>query len=159
MTRQLVVLGVAAALGACATVSPPTVPANLQTSGQLAGMVAAKGVQIYQCDEGQWRFRGVEATLMEGSKEVGSIQPGPTFAFADGGKVGVKAKAESPAPGYAVPWRLYDATASGGGKYGNVKSAQMVNTQGGRAPEGACSKNQDKINIRVNYTADYYLYN
>lgn len=162
MTRHLVALGVAATLGACATMSGPSVPAPIASSDRVVGQAAARGVQIYRCqgasdDNLAWVYTGVEATLMQGSNEIGTIARGPVMTFRDGGKVEATSRAEAAAPGYAIPWRLYDAKSSGGGQFGSVTSVQEINTSGGRAPEGKCSKNQKDITIRVNYTADYVL--
>jgi hypothetical protein len=172
MIRRLTVLGAAAVLGACASMSAPTVPSQLQAPAgeKLASMASAKGVQIYRCvptaadaTKNEWRFINPEATLFDRSgAEIGThagSPNGPVWTAKDGSSVTGRMKASANAPGYAIPWLLLERQgASGSGMFSNVTSIQRVNTSGGRPPEGACSNNQKDLTIRVNYTADYYYY-
>ena len=170
MIRRLTVLSAVAVLGACASMSSPTVPSQLQAPAgeKLASMASAKGVQIYRCTpaaagKNEWRYVNPEATLFDkGGAEIGSHSGspnGPVWTAKDGSTVTGRMKASSDAPGYAIPWLLLERqAASGSGVYSNVTSIQRVNTTGGRPPEGACSDNQKDLTIRVNYTADYYYY-
>lgn len=165
MKAHFLALTALVGLAGCATLSAPTVPASLAAGAgeKVVGKADAKGVQIYRCTEtgGQlrWVFQGPETTLMDGSKEVGKIGRGPAFEWSDGSKANAKVKAQAPAPGFAVPWTVYNVdSTSGTGMLSKVSTIQMVNTQGGRAPEGNCSNNQKDINIRVNYSATYYFY-
>jgi hypothetical protein len=157
-----------ATLAGCATLSAPSVPGPLQVAGgeKVAMKADAKGFQTYRCTASAqdpaklaWVYQGPEATLTSGGKEIGKIVRGPVFEGSDGSKATAKVKAQSPAPGFAVPWTLYNVeSTSGTGSMSKVSSIQMVDTTGGRAPEGPCSNNQKDVTIRVNYGATYYFY-
>lgn len=165
MKAQFLALAALASLAGCATLSAPTVPASLAAPAgeKVVGKADGKGVQIYRCTENagqlRWAYQGPETTLMQGSKEVGKIARGPAFEWSDGSKANARVRAQEPAPGFAVPWTVYNVeSTSGSGMLTRVSTIQMVNTMGGRAPEGNCSQNQKDINIRVNYSATYFFY-
>jgi hypothetical protein len=125
----------------------------------LAMIVAAKGVQIYECRAGEWAFVAPEAELFDASgKPIGRHYAGPHWEAADGSKVvgTVKARADAPAPG-AIAWLLL-ATKSDGpeGTFSRVTSVQRVATAGGVAPAGGCA--EAGARVRVAYSADYYFY-
>lgn len=172
MIRRLTVLGAAAALSACASLTAPTVPSQLQPAAtdKLVAKASAKGVQIYRCSpsaadasKNEWQFVSPEATLFDASGgEIGShagTPNGPMWRHKDGSTVTGRPKASAAAPGYAIPWLLLERqAATGSGTFAEVTAIQRTNTSGGRPPEGNCSANQKDLTIRVNYTADYYYY-
>ena len=142
------------ALAACSTAPTLAVPDSLKPAAgeSLAMIVAAKGVQIYECRAGEWAFVAPEAELFDASgKQIGRHYAGPHWEAADGSKVvgTVKARADAPAPG-AIPWLLLAAKSDGPeGTFSRMTSVQRVATAGGVAP-GA--------RARVAYSADYYFY-
>src|SRR3954454_22201944 len=92
------------ALAACSTAPTLAVPDSLKPAAgeSLAMIVAAKGVQIYECSVGEWAFVAAEAELFDGSgKQIGRHYAGPHWEAADGSKVvgTVKARADAPAAG------------------------------------------------------------
>ena len=151
------------ALAACSTAPQPAavaVPESLKpAAGELAMIVAAKGVQIYECRNGQWAFVAPEAELFDASgKRIGRHYAGPHWEAADGSKVAGNAKARADAPeAGAIPWLLLDAKSVGSeGSFSKVTSIQRVATHGGVAPAGGCAP--AGAQARVGYTADYYFF-
>jgi hypothetical protein len=159
-------------IGACATGEAPTVPEPIRASSndRFTQTIYARGVQIYKCQatkddpsKGEWAFQSPEADLFSDAamtRTLGKHYGGPTWESSDGSKVVGAVKASSPAPdGFSIPWLLLDAkSTSGAGAFSKVSSIQRVDTKGGRAPQGPCSKNQLDVTIRVNYTAAYHFY-
>jgi hypothetical protein len=159
----------ALALAACASAPQPDIPAALKppTSESLAMIVAARGVQIYECrvrKEGagyEWAFVAPEAELLDAQgRSVGRHGAGPSWQANDGSRVvgSVKERASAPIAG-AVPWLLVQAKSAGPeGTFSSVTSIQRVNTAGGVAPTGGCAEGTAGKTARVAYSADYYLY-
>lgn len=149
------------ALAACSTVPTVAVPESLKPAAgeSLAMIVAAKGVQIYECRAGEWAFVAPEAELFDASgKQIGRHYAGPHWEAADGSKVvgTVKARADAPAAG-AIPWLLLAAKSDGAeGTFSRMTSVQRVATAGGVAPAGGCA--EAGARVRVDYSADYYFY-
>jgi hypothetical protein len=124
----------------------------------------ARGTQNYECrpkqdapEQYEWAFVAPEADLLDGTgKRVGKHYAGPTWESVDDGSkvVGkVKAKADAPDPD-AIPWLLLVATeTSGQGMFAGVKSIQRTDTQGGKAPAGACQPGGEAL--KVPYRAVY----
>jgi hypothetical protein len=148
----------------------PPVPGELKPGSDesLAMIVAAKGVQIYECRAKagasgvyEWAFVAPEAQLFGADgKLIGKHYAGPHWEAADGSKVVGTQKARSNAPhADSIPWLLL-ATKSDGpeGLFGKVSSIQRLNTVGGVAPTGGCSEATAGATARVAYTADYYLF-
>jgi len=134
----------------------------------LMMVVAAKGVQIYECRAKQgvsgvleWAFVAPEADLFDSlGKKVGKHYGGPHWEANDGSKVigVVKARHDSPLPN-AVPWLLLTTKSDGpDGLFHKVSSIQRLNTVGGAAPKDGCTIGTFGTTVRVGYTADYYLY-
>ena len=156
------------AAGCAATVEPLVVPAELQPSPAeiviLEGL--ASGVQLYECTTDsakgyQWRFKGPEARLVDrGGRDLGKHYGGPTWEAPDGSKVVAEVRSQAKSPdATAIPHLLLKAKAtSGNGVYGNVRSIQRVATEGGRAPEVNCSRDNVAQVARVPYKATYYFY-
>jgi len=156
------------AAGCAASVEPPAVPAELQppASERVILEALASGFQVYECvsdtnDSYKWRFKGPEARLVDrGGRDMGKHYGGPTWEAPDGSKVvaEVRSQAKAPDPG-AIPYLLLKAKAtSGEGVYRNVSSIQRVATEGGRAPEVNCSRENFAQVARVPYRATYYFY-
>jgi len=154
------------AIAAASTPVPPSlaVPAN----ANLVLRAQGRGVQIYVCTAQpdqpgryDWRFVAPQANLFDlGGAPIGRHYAGPTWEGADGGKVvgEVRAKAPSPNPS-AIDWLLISAkSASGPGVLGTVSFVQRVNTVGGRAPTGGCSRVNAGEEARIPYSAEYDFY-
>jgi hypothetical protein len=145
---------------ACATPSV-VVPESLKPGANesLAMIVAAKGVQIYECRAGQWAFVAPEAELFDAhGRTIGRHYAGPHWEAADGSKIlgTLKSRADAPSAG-AIPWLLLSARSVGAeGAFSKVTSVQRVATAGGVAPAGGCS--EPGARTRVPYTADYYFF-
>jgi hypothetical protein len=171
MTRSLLALSLPVVLAACATPpSAPAVPDNLKPPAGEAVMsvVAARGVQIYECrvkkDDpaaAEWAFVAPEAELSDAQgKPVGKHYAGPHWEAADGSKIvgSVKARADAPQAG-AIPWLLLATRSVGGdGTFSRVTSIQRVRTVGGVAPADSCTSALLGKTARVAYAADYVMY-
>ena len=156
------------AAGCAASVEPPAVPAELQApASEIVILEAlASGVQVYECvsdsnESYKWRFKGPEARLVDrGGRSLGKHYGGPTWEGPDGSKVVAEVRSQAKAPDEtAIPYLLLKArTTSGDGIYGSVRSIQRVATEGGRAPEVNCSRENLAQVARVPYRATYYFY-
>ena len=159
-------------LAACA--SPPmsmvAVPDKLKPGANesLAMIVAAKGVQIYECrarkdqaGEYEWAFVAPEADLFDArGNRIGRHYAGPHWEATDGSKVlgTLKERADAPVAD-AIPWLLLATKSVGSeGSFSKVTSIQRVNTVGGVAPKAGCSQATAGAPARINYTADYYFF-
>lgn len=122
--------------------------------------ISARGVQIYECRADAWQFVAPQATLFDASgKQIGSHDAGPHWQAVDGSRVrgAVQAKADATQPG-AIPWLLLSASSVGAnGRFAAVTAIQRVNTQGGAAPQRACSTAEVGQLEKVPYTADYLM--
>ncbi len=169
VTAFLLVLLVAA----CASPQPPMsilqVPDKLKPGAaeSLAMIVAAKGVQIYECrarkDQAgyEWAFVAPEAALFDArGNRIGRHYAGPHWEAADGSKIQgtVKERADAPVAD-AIPWLLLATKSVGAeGAFSKVTSVQRANTEGGVAPKTGCSEAAAGTPARINYTADYYFF-
>jgi hypothetical protein len=170
MTRTtMTAAGFAATLlGACAGPQLGT-PAGLDPGANetLAMVVAARGVQIYECRaragaaRPEWVFVAPEAELFDvHGRPIGSHGAGPVWSARDGSRIQgtLKARADAPVPG-AIPWLLLSTRTVGPeGAFSKVTSIQRVNTVGGAAPASACSPDATGTAVRMPYTADYRLF-
>jgi hypothetical protein len=157
-------------LVASASPSAPPVPAQLEVP---AGNVLlfrnhAKGVQTYECQNGQWAFRAPKALLFGspnrrltgihyGGIDTG-LTPGPWWeSLRDGSRIraGNPVSAPSPNPNSIPLLRLEVLERQGTGVFTPVTYIQRLNTIGGVGPTGACSTGEQRW---VPYTADYYFY-
>jgi len=139
-------------------------PANQRMEYALA----ATGVQIYRCDarkdapgQYEWAFQAPEAKLKDiDGKAFGRHYAGPTWEADDGSKVvgTVQARVDAPEKS-AIPWlRLSAKAAPAPGLLASVTTVLRVATAGGQPPAGGCREADLGRVIRVDYTADYYLY-
>lgn len=160
------------ALGLVACSTTPAIVAvpdaiKAQPNEQVAMVLPAKGVQIYECraKQGQagafeWAFVAPEAALYNSAgPQIGKHYGGPTWESNDGSKLVGTLKSRSDAPQAGnIPWLLLTTTASGAkGSFSNVTAIQRVNTVGGVAPTATCAQGNAGSQARVPYTADYYL--
>lgn len=168
--RTLLAIPAALALAACAGIAPMTVPDQLAPSARerLAMMVAARGVQIYECRADpkaggapQWAFVAPEAELVDArGRPVGTHGAGPYWEAADGSRVigKVRARADAPTPD-AIPWLLLGTESTGKpGVFSTISSIQRINTVGGLAPAAGCSAETLGRQARVGYQADYRFF-
>ena len=131
-------------------------------AGETVAFIApAKGVQIYECRNGEWAFVAPAADLFDtNGKKIGRHYAGPEWEAADGSRVVGKVKARAAAPGEgAIPWLLLTAQPIGPkGAFSGVSSIRRVHTTGGVAPQAHCSTAETGQLVRVPYTADYYFF-
>jgi Protein of unknown function (DUF3455) len=117
-----------------------------------------RGVQIYDCVDGAWKFREPTAAIFDQrlDKVLAIHYAGPTWqSIRDGSKVvaAVKARRDAPNPQRDIPWLLLEATSNAGpGLFADVEYIQRLDTEGGVAPVGACMAGQS---VSVPYTATY----
>ena len=154
MHRKLLAIPLAIAVSACAQV--PSLTPTVQVPDKIKGaaneslvmIVAAKGVQIYECraskDVGtaDWVFVAPEADLFDTSgKKVGRHYAGPRWESFDGSTIAGTLKERIDAPqADAIPWLLLTAKSVGPeGSFSKVTSVQRVSTVGGAAPKTGCS--------------------
>ena len=165
---HFVTLVFTALLAACAsTPAPPRVPDVLvPASGKPLEVIAARGVQIYQCRAKagggtEWVFTAPDADLADAKGQPnGRHYAGPHWEARDGSRIvgTVKSRADAPVPG-AIPWLLLTTRSVGpDGKWSKVSSVQRINTAGGVAPMTGCDAGKVGTDSRVPYTADYVLF-
>jgi hypothetical protein len=129
---------------------------------------SATGVQIYRCGPPKnagdaaapvWNFEAPRATLTDQRGEgVGRHYAGPTWEAPDGSKITGKvvAKAEAKEAG-AIAWLLLTTESAGTpGRLAPVRAVQRLYTSGGSAPQGACSKVGEVL--EVPYRAMYVFW-
>ena len=134
----------------------------------LAMIVAAKGVQIYECRARkdqvggyEWAFVAPEADLFDArGNRIGRHYAGPHWESTDGSKILGTVKEQVDAPvANAIPWLLLAAKSVGSeGSFSKVTSIQRVNAVGGVVPKAGCSQATAGTRARINYTADYYFF-
>jgi hypothetical protein len=138
------------------------IPAALQVpdGNERVGVFGAKGVQVYTCTDGAWKFLEPAATLWDkkdlGRKTVALHSRGPVWvSTVDGSAVNASAVATVAVDG-AVPELLLKATATrGDGVFGKVSYVQRLQTKGGLAPTGTCTGTDQ---VGVPYSATYAFY-
>lgn len=139
------------------------VPAELRVPDGYQRVLQSfgRGVQVYDCVDGSWKFREPAAAIVdERSGEIVAIHyAGPTWqSVRDGSKVvgAVKARSDAPNPQRDIPWLLLQATSTTGpGLFANVGYIQRLTTTGGVAPAGACTPGQS---TGVPYKATYQFW-
>ena len=152
-------------VAACASLQKPTptvnVPDKLKppANESLAMIVAAKGVQIYQCqakkDQAgsyEWAVVAPEADLFDSSgRKIGTHYAGPHWESTDGSKVAGTVKERTDVPqADAIPWLLLITRSVGSqGTFSKTTSIQRVNTVGGVEPKTGCSQSTIGTTARV----------
>ena len=174
----LALLGTAAALTACGSMSSPAAPAFNQSSLPTAVQVPAgqriametvgAGDITYECrakkdmpSAFEWVFVGPDAKLMDRSGKVVGRYYGPpaTWESNDGSKVIATQLAVAPASAGNIPLQLVKANpAMGMGAMQGVTYIQRVATQGGVAPSVACTATNAGQKQVVKYQADYIIW-
>lgn len=174
----LALLGAAAALTACGSMSSPAAPAFNQSSLPTAVQVPAgqriametvgAGDITYECrakkdmpSAFEWVFVGPDAKLMDRSGKVVGRYYGPpaTWESNDGSKVIATQLAVAPASAGNIPLQLVKANpAMGMGAMQGVTYIQRVATQGGVAPAVACTATNAGQKQVVKYQADYIIW-
>jgi hypothetical protein len=172
MHRKFLAIPLAIAVAACATV--PGLTTTVQVPDKIKGaaneslvmIVAAKGVQIYECRAGkdagtaEWGLVAPEADLFDTSgKKIGKHYAGPRWESFDGSTIAGTLRERIDAPqADAIPWVLLTAKSVGPeGSFSKVTSVQRVSTVGGAAPKAGCSSASVGQVARMPYTADYYF--
>jgi hypothetical protein len=172
MHGKILAIPLAIAVAACAQV--PSLSPTVQVPDKIKGaaneslvmIVAAKGVQIYECRAGKdagtadWVFVAPEADLFDTSgTKIGRHYTGPRWESFDGSTIAGTMKERIEAPqSDAIPWLLLTAKSVGPeGSFSKVTSVQRVSTVGGAAPKSGCSSASIGHVARMPYTADYYF--
>jgi hypothetical protein len=158
-------LSVAASTGA-----PPMVPEVIAVppGSVLLFHSHAKGVQTYECLNGQWAFHAPRALLFSPQSHrptaihYGGIDrgltPGPWWeSLLDASRIRAGNAVSAPSSNAnSIPLlRLEVLERQGSGVFSPVSYIQRLNTLGGVGPTGACSAGARRW---VPYTADYYFY-
>lgn len=91
---------------------------------------------------------------------MGKHYAGPTWEATDGSAVVGELIANSPStkPNSVAQLLLRAKATAGNGLFTHVQYIQRLNTAGGSAPAGGCSKEQAGQQGRAPYTADYIFY-
>ena len=168
MKRLLYVIPLTVALGLTAALTAQAankthqshVPTELRVPDGYKRVLSTegRGVQIYDCVNGAWKFREPKAEILDqpSGKQVAIHYVGPTWeSTKDGSAVvgAVKARVDAPVPQADIPWLLLQATStSGPGLFGEVQYIQRLDTEGGVAPAGPCTTGQT---VSVPYQATY----
>ena len=165
----LISLFAALLVSACAGPLTVQVPDELKPAANesLAMIVAAKGVQIYECrarKDGagvEWSFVAPDAELFDTrGQAIGRHGAGPYWQARDGSRIvgTLQARADAPTSS-AIPWLLLSTKSTGpDGTFGKVTSIQRINTVGGLAPSTPCTRETTGTSVRIDYTADYRLF-
>jgi hypothetical protein len=150
--------------------APPTVPEAIAVppGSVLLFSRHAKGVQIYECQNGQWAFHAPRALLFDPQSHqptaihYGGIDrgltPGPWWESVDDSsriRGGKPVSAPSPNANSIPLLRLEVLERQGTGVFSPVSYIQRLNTEGGVGPTGGCEPGAQRW---VPYTADYYFY-
>jgi hypothetical protein len=173
MYRTLIACSLPLLVAACSSMHTPSrtvdVPDQLRPEPKesLAMIVAAKGVQIYECrakvDQAggyAWAFVAPEADLFNAKgQKIGTHYAGPHWESTDGSKIVGRVKTSAAAPqADDIPWLLLATkSVASQGSFSGTTSIQRVNTVGGIAPGTGCSQGSVGSTARVPYTADYYF--
>lgn len=153
-----------------ASASSRALPTSIEVPAgyELLFVSQARGLQTYECRNGQWAFHAPRAVLFDpqdhqrtgihyGGIDRG-LTPGPWWeSVSDGSRIraGNAISAPSPNPDSIPQLRLEVLERYGSGVFSQVSYIQRLNTVGGVGPTGACSGNAKRW---VFYTADYYFY-
>jgi hypothetical protein len=163
MKRLLYVIPVVLALGLSSTfpaLATDETPPELRVPDGYTRVLQSdgRGVQIYDCVDGAWKFREPTAAIVDqrSGKVVAIHYVGPTWqSIRDGSKVvgAVKARRDAPNPQRDIPWLLLQAMSNTGpGMFAQVQYIQRLDTEGGVAPAAPCTTGQS---VSVAYTATY----
>lgn len=155
---------------AASTGEPPTVPEAIAVPAGSVLLFSqhAKGVQIYECQYGQWAFHAPRALLFDplsnrptaihyGGIDRG-LTPGPWWeSVDDGSRIRGAKTGSAPSPNAdSIPLlRLEVLERQGSGVFTPVSLIQRLNTVSGVSPTGGCKPGAQRW---VPYTADYYFY-
>ena len=149
---------------------PPPVPDDIAVPAGFVLLFSshAKGVQTYECQDGQWAFRAPRALLFDPHSDqptalhYGGIDRGLTAgpwweAMRDDSRIRAGRAKIAPSPNAnSIPLlRLEVLDWEGTGVFSPVRYIQRLNTVGGVGPSGACFTS---ARVGVDYTADYYFY-
>ena len=157
-------------IGPSSVAASPSVPEAIPVPSGYVLLFSshARGVQIYECRDGQWAFHAPRAELFDPQSHqrtaihYGGIDhgltPGPWWESVDDGsriRAGNPVIAPSPNPNSIPLLGLEVLEQYGTGVFSQVSYIQRLNTEGGVGPTGEC---QGSAQRRVAYTADYYFY-
>jgi hypothetical protein len=119
---------------------------------QVAAILSASGVQVYTCELDAhhhlaWVFNSPAATLYDNAGQA-TVQhaAGPSWQTEDGTRIvgRVLAQAPSATPASIPQLLLQTQTSAGAGWLGAVRYVQRLDTRGGLAPPGQCSREHQR---------------
>ncbi|WP_110600798.1 DUF3455 domain-containing protein [Salinicola lusitanus] len=168
-TRQLASVTLTATLlgGFSLAAHANDVPADVQVpdGNEIAMETVGVGEITYACEmkDGahEWVFKGPDAKLNDADgNQVGSYYgPPATWESSDGSKITGTQLATAPGGDGNIPFQLVEANpAEGDGHMSGVTYVQRLNTQGGVAPDMACSADNVGDEEVVEYQADYLFW-
>lgn len=152
------------------TAAPIAVPAPLEVPPGVVFLFKshAVGIQMYECQNGQWAFRAPSALLIDPDHHrptaihYGGIDrgmtPGPWWeSMRDRSRIrgGNAISAPSTNPNSIPQLRLEVLEHQGSGVFTKASYIQRLDTIGGVGPTGACTTGARRP---VPYSADYYFY-
>ncbi len=165
---QTLIVSPSVVANAGAAITTPLASIEVPSGYTLLFSRHAKGVQTYECQNGQWAFRAPIAGLFDpqdhhltgihyGGIDRG-LTPGPWWeSLSDGSRVRAGNPVSAPSPNAnSIPLlRLEVLEREGAGEFSPVSYIQRLNTVGGVGPTGACGAGARRW---VSYTADYHFY-
>jgi hypothetical protein len=165
---QLLIMPLSVAAGPATLAGVAPGPFEAPPGEALLFSSHARGVQIYECRNGQWAFHAPRAQLfdpeayMQTGVHYGGVDrgltPGPWWESASDGsriRAGNPQSAPSPNPDSIPLLRLEVLERYGTGAFSQVNHVYRLNTVGGVGPAGECAAGAMR---QVPYTADYYFY-
>ncbi|HVY37672.1 MAG TPA: DUF3455 domain-containing protein, partial [Polyangia bacterium] len=170
----------AGGVGGTAWLTPPVVPAAIDTPSGTTVKVHDRGIgyQVYTCTASTTGAAGAggaaggssstsyswvatpSANLYDAScNQVGTHQAGPSWTSGGGTITGMKlAQADSPNPAN-IAWLLLKVTTSTStGPFSGVTYVQRVNTVAGLTPSQNCNSGSVGTQVSVAYSADYFFF-
>ncbi|WP_110666036.1 DUF3455 domain-containing protein [Salinicola halophilus] len=168
-TRKLASATITAALfsglsvAALADMTPEEV--QVPEGNEIAMETVGVGEITYACEmkdgDYAWVFKGPDAKLNDADgNQVGSYYgPPATWEASDGSKITGTEIGKAPGGDGNIPLQLVEANpADGEGHMTDVTYVQRLNTQGGVAPDMACSADNEGDTEIVEYQADYNFF-
>ena len=167
MNRKAVVSFAASILFsiACALANGADVPKELRPPeghDKVLHHAKAKGFQIYVCTKDaagnfSWQVKPDAELFDEKGEKEGTHFEGPSWKLNDGSKIVADKLKEVPHEGACALLLLKVKSSEGTGALSKVEYVQRLNTTGGAKPAEAPTAANEKKEVKVEYTADYYF--
>ena len=131
---------------------------------KLKVSLIGSGIQRYECaavdGSYSWRLIAPDAQLFDRhDRPAGHHGAGPIWQALDGSQVTAAKRAEASVSADSIPWLLLEATEhAGSGVFDDITYIQRLNTEGGLAPDAACSEANSGESMDVTYRARYSFF-